>query len=273
MSSPQTAGRQARDAAHQATNSQAFDRLARLGLGCRGVLYALIGVIALQIAFGDGGGQEADKGGAITTMAGLPFGAVVLWIMTVGFVALALWQLSEALIGAGKTSDRAQAAGRVAVYVLIVFTLLSVLLAGDAKSEDKKSQDITASLLDLPFGRIIVGLVGLGLIALAIYWIHEGVTKKFWRELETGRMSVRARSVMEKLGVAGYTARGAIAGVAGFFIIQAAITHDPDKAGAIDATLRSFADTPAGPWLLAVVAAGLVLFAGYCFGEARWRRT
>ncbi|MGP3965133.1 DUF1206 domain-containing protein [Nonomuraea sp. 3N208] len=44
-------------------------------------------------------------------------------------------------------------------------------------------------------------------------------------------------------------------------------------AGGIDAALRRFADTPAGPWLLVVVARGLLLFAAYCFGESRWRRT
>jgi len=131
---------------------------------------------------------------------------------------------------------------------------------------------VTASLLDLPGGQLLVGAVGLGVIGLGGYWIYEGVTKKFLDDLHTGQMSARSRSLVEKLGIAGYTARGVIAALAGVFVIQAAITYDPDKAKGIDATLRSFADTPAGPWLLATVAAGLILFAGYCFCEARWRR-
>jgi hypothetical protein len=57
-----------------------MDKLARVGLVCRGVLYGLIGVLAVQIALGDGG-QEADKNGAIATVADLPFGAVLLWVM------------------------------------------------------------------------------------------------------------------------------------------------------------------------------------------------
>ncbi|MCG5216227.1 DUF1206 domain-containing protein [Streptosporangium sp. KLBMP 9127] len=273
MNSPARAGHQARATAHQAANSQALDRLARLGLACRGVLYALIGVLALQIAFGDGGGQEADKGGAISTVAELPFGAVILWIMVVGFAALALWQLSEAAIGRRETVDRAKSAGRTAVYVLIFVTLLAVLLSGGAGSEDKKSKDLTSTILDLPVGQVLVGLIGLGIIGLGVYWVHEGVTKKFREELNLGQMSPRARSTMERLGLAGYIARGVIAGVAGVFVIQAAIAYDPDKTKGIDATLRSFADTPVGPWLLVVIALGLVLFAGYCFGESRWRRT
>ncbi|MDF2705466.1 MAG: hypothetical protein K0R62_1118 [Nonomuraea muscovyensis] len=266
------AGRQATAAARRAVRHPMMDRLTRVGLACRGVLYALIGVLAVQIALG-GADEQADKGGAIATVAELPFGSVILWVMVAGFVALSLWQASEALFGGLKTLDRVEAVLRTGVYVLIVFTLLSVLLAGGAASEDKKSQDVTAKLLDLPGGPLIVGLIGLGVIGLGVYWVRSGLTKKFREDLDTGRMSPGAERTMEKLGTAGYLARGAIAGLAGVFVVQAALTADPDKAGGIDATLRAFAATPVGPWLLVAVALGVLLFAGYCFGEARWRRT
>jgi hypothetical protein len=63
-----------------------------------------------------------------------------------------------------------------------------------------------------------------------------------------------------------------IALAAGALIGKAALTYDPDKAAGIDGALKALADTPAGPWLLVVVAIGLVLFAVYCFAEARWHR-
>lgn len=271
MNSPQT---QVEGAARRAANSQTLDRLARVGLACRGVLYGLIGFLALQIAFGGGsGGKEADKTGAIETVAAQPFGTVLLWLMAVGFVALALWQLSEAVIGRSQVKDRVEAAARTVVYGLIVFTLLNLLLRGDSgDSMDKQSKDLTAKLMDLPGGQILVGLLGLGLIALGAYWIHKGWKKKFLQDLRTGEMPAKARDLAEKLGMAGYIARGVIAAVAGVFVIQAAITYDPDKAKGIDATLRSLAETPAGPWLLGIVALGLLLFAVYCFFEARWHR-
>ncbi|WP_043620067.1 DUF1206 domain-containing protein [Nonomuraea candida] len=273
MNTAQQAGYEAKAATRRATRSRPMAVLTRVGLACRGVLYALIGVVALQIGLGQGAGGEADKAGAITTLAGLPFGQALLWIMVAGFTALALWQASEALLGGGKALDRAESAARTVVYVLIVYTLWSVITSGEATSDDQKSQDITGKLLDLPGGPLIVGAVGLGLAALGVYWVHRGVTKGFREELDTGRMSPRAATAMDRLGVGGYVARGAIAGLAGIFVGYAAITHDADKAGGIDATLRQFAETPAGPWLLVVVALGVLLFAGYCFGEARWRRT
>jgi H+/Cl- antiporter ClcA len=78
--------------------------------------------------------------------------------------------------------------------------------------------------------------------------------------------------VVTVLGLVGYLARALVAGLAGVFLVHAAIQFDPDEAKGVDATLRSFADTPAGPWLLTAVAVGLLLFAGYCLAEARWRR-
>ncbi|MEV4163232.1 DUF1206 domain-containing protein [Nonomuraea dietziae] len=256
--------------ARRAADSPAMDKLARVGLVCRGVLYGLIGVLALQIAFGEGG-READKNGAISTVAELPFGAVILWIMVVGFAALTVWQACEAIFGSRRAKDRIESVSRVVVYAFICVALLTMLLSGESTSDDKASQDLTGKLLALPAGQVIVGAIGLGILALGVYWVRYGIKKEFRKQLRP--MPPRAGSVMDRLGLAGYIARGVIAGLAGVFVIQAAITFDSDKAGGIDATLRAFADTPAGPWLLVVVALGVLLFAGYCLGEARWRRT
>jgi hypothetical protein len=256
--------------ARKAAGSPAMDKLARIGLVCRGVMYGLIGVLAVQVAFGSGG-READRNGAISAVASLPFGAVILWVMVVGFAALTVWQASEAIFGAHRLKDRVEPVCRVFVYAFVCAALLTMLLTHKTGSDDQRAQDLTGKLLALPAGQVIVGTIGLGVIALGVYWVRYGVKKEFRKHLRP--MPPRTGSVMDRLGLAGYLARGMIAGLAGVFVIQAAVTFDADKAGGIDATLRAFADTPAGPWLLAVVAFGLVLFSGYCFGEARWRRT
>ncbi|GAA2397174.1 DUF1206 domain-containing protein [Nonomuraea africana] len=239
--------------------------LTRLGYAARGVLYLLIGIVALQIAFGSGG--EADKSGAIRIVAEQPFGVVVLWIMTVGLAALTVWQARETLSGRGRTRDRIESALRALFYALLVVSLLGLLLRGKpAASTDSQSQDATKALLDLPGGQVLVGIAALGLVALGAHWIHEGWTKKFMKDMTGGGETVR------RLGQAGYIARGVIAIAAGVLVGQAAITYDAGKAVGIDGALKSLADTPAGPWLLAAVAMGLVLFAMYCVAEARWHR-
>ncbi|MDH2426258.1 DUF1206 domain-containing protein [Sphaerisporangium sp. TRM90804] len=274
MNSVASAGQQAKGAAGKATRSRAFDRLARFGMACRGLVYALIGLLAMRIALG-GGGEEADKTGAVRTIAEQPFGTVVLWLLAIGFTALALWQLSEALMGGVlDVKERVEAGAHVVVYALFVFTLVSLLSGGGAgSSTDEKSKDLSATVMDWPGGQFIVGLVGLAIIGIGLYWIHEGVKKKFRRHLRTGEMNPKTRNIVEKLGMTGYVARGVVAIGVGVFTVSAAISFDPDEAKGIDATLRSFADTPFGPWLLVLVALGLLTFAAYCFCEARWRKT
>ena len=44
---------QAEGTAHQAANSGAMNMAARLGFLAKGLVYALIGLLAIQVAFGD----------------------------------------------------------------------------------------------------------------------------------------------------------------------------------------------------------------------------
>jgi hypothetical protein len=67
-------------------------------------------------------------------------------------------------------------------------------------------------------------------------------------------------------------ARGLVFVVAGGFVVRAAVTYRPSEAKGLDDTIRSFADTPAGPWLLVAVALGLALYGLFSFAMAVWRR-
>ncbi|NUT40854.1 MAG: DUF1206 domain-containing protein [Thermoactinospora sp.] len=270
MQTANEAGRKATGAARRATDNPWIDRLARVGFAARGVLYALIGLLALQIGPFSGSGEKADKSGAIHLVEQQPFGNFLLWVMTIGLAALAIWQVGEAVFSHHRTRDRVESAGRAAVYVLLVISMLGLLLKGkEASSTDKQSRDATSAILDLapPLGQILVALLGLGVIALGIYWIHEGWTAKFMRDMTGGGRWVR------RVGQAGYIARGVVAISAGVLIGKAAITYDAKDAVGIDGALKGLADAPAGPYLRVAVAVGLMLFAVYCFAEARWHRT
>ena len=250
--------------------------LARLGLAVRGVLYMLMGLLALQIAFGSGD-KEADNSGAVQTIASEPGGKFLLWLVVIGLAGLALWRLAEAAFGQAapdghKPSKRLTALGRGIFYTaLFITTLLFTLGAGDQKSSDSQSKDLTGQAMhDVPGGRWLVLLVGLGLIAAAAWMGWKALSEKDF--MEKLNVAGRAREIVEKLGMAGYAARSTVYAGIGVFLVYAAITFDPDKAKGIDGTLRELADTPVGPWLLALVALGLVLFGVYSCCEARWRR-
>lgn len=256
---------------------RAIEAAARWGLATRGVLYLLIGLLALRIAFGDRG-EQADRGGALQVLAQQPFGAALVWAVGVGLVCMALWRLSEAAFGAtgpDGTTARKRLAGavRAVFYGVVAYSVLSFAVGEEGSgSSDRQSQDVTARALDLPYGRWLVAAGGT-VVAVAGVWIAvRAIRRGFRKHLKTGAMSPRTRRTVEALGVCGGVARGAVFAVAGGFALSAARRYDPDKAKGIDDTLRTFAAMAAGPWLLVAVALGLALFGVFSFAMARWRR-
>jgi uncharacterized membrane protein YidH (DUF202 family) len=250
---------------------------ARAGFTARGVIYLLVGALALQIAFG-GTGRQADRGGALQELAQQPFGAVLLWALGVGLVGMALWRLSEVIFGSvGKDGrsprKRLMAAARCVFYVFVAYSVLSFAAGGhQSGSSDQQSRDATARVLEIPAGQWLVGAAGLGIVVAGGWIAVRAIRRKFHDKLRLGQMSHRARRLVDVTGVAGGAARGLVFAVAGVFAVRAAIDYAPDRAKGLDDTLRSLAETPLGPWLLACVAAGLVLFGVFSFAMARWRR-
>ncbi|MEU6344697.1 DUF1206 domain-containing protein [Streptomyces sp. NPDC046977] len=256
---------------------------ARAGLTARGVIYALTGVLALRIAF-DGSSQQADRGGAVAELAAQPLGGFLVWALTAGLAGMALWRLSEAAFGAagpdgGKASKRAQSAARAVFYGFVTYSVASFAVNGGSGgsgggaggSSDRTSKDVTAEVLGWPMGRWLVGAAGLVLVGAGGWIAVRAMMRRFRKHLRIGAMSPRTRRVVEALGVGGGTSRGVVFAAAGCFAVVAAVRFDPGRAKGLDDTLRTFRETPAGPWLLAAVAAGLVLFGLFSGAMARWR--
>ncbi|MEV7416223.1 DUF1206 domain-containing protein [Streptomyces sp. NPDC089919] len=250
---------------------------ARCGLVTRGVLYLLVGLLALRVAFGHSG-KEADRTGALAELADHPYGRVLVWAVGIGLVAMALWRLSEAVFGGTgpdgrKWSKRTASAGRFLFYVVAAYSALSFAAGrGGHRSGDEQSRDATARFLDLPAGPWLVGLAGAAIAVGGVVIAVSAVRLTFRKEMDTARLPEGVRRAVDVLGVVGGTARGAVFTAAGVFVCYAAVSYDPGKAKGLDDTLRTFAQTPAGPWLLVAVAVGLLLFGLFSWAQAAWRR-
>ena len=269
--------REAKYAGRRAANSHYVDWLARAGLTARGIIYALIGILAIEIAFGNSG-HRADQSGAVRVVASTPVGTLLLWLLVGGFIGMALWRLSEALYGAPgpdgrKAGARLIAGFKAVLYGFIAFGIMKYALGlGAPKSSDQQTVDLTSTAMREPGGRIIVGIVGVALIGAGAFLAWRAFVRKFVEEIKTGEMSRPTRRAVVALGWVGGIARGVVFSAAGLFLLIAAVTARAHQAKGIDATLRAFSKTPAGPWLLVVVALGLVIFGFYSLAEARWRR-
>jgi hypothetical protein len=260
--------------ARRASHSPVAHFLARAGLTARGIIYILVGWVAVLVALGDSS-READQTGALQLLVGKPYGLVSLWLLGIGFAAYALWRLSEAAFGVSGerpgAGPRLKSLGRAIIYAGLSYLTFTVI-AGTDRSQSGRQQDITATAMQHPAGRVLVGVVGLAVVACGIVLVVEGVRKKFMKYLQTGRMSTRTRRVVELLGVTGTIARGLVFALVGVLVIDAAVTHKASESGGIDKALLTLRDQPFGEFLMLLAALGLLVFGVYGLCEARWRK-
>jgi hypothetical protein len=240
-------------------------------------MYILIGWIAVEVAFNKSG-QQADRTGALHAIGATPVGGVLLWLLVIGFAGMALWRLAEAVYGspgsAGrKTSARLLALAKAVLYGVIAYGVLKYALgAGGPQSSDKQSVDLTATLMKYPGGRILVIVIGLAVIGGGAYLAYQAWRKEFRKDLQLGQLPAHIRRIVEWLGEFGGIARGIVFVTAGIFLVVAAAEAKPQQAKGLDSALRALAGTPLGPWLLVLVAIGLIMFGLFSCCEAKWLR-
>lgn len=251
-----------------------YEWLARAGLAARGVVYAVIAVLALKLALGDGG-KATNQKGALQTIAHGPFGKALLLLVAIGLAGYAIWRLVRAAIGHGPeqaddTKDRFSGAISGIAYAILCVTAVKILVGASSGSGTPKKA--TGGVLDWSGGRVLVVAAGVAMLGVAAYQAYKGIKRKFLDNSKTEEMSEKVERGFTVLGVAGHVARAVVFALIGYGLIHAAIAYDPNKAVGLDGALRKLAHASYGPVLLGVVAAGLLAFAVYSAADARYRK-
>jgi hypothetical protein len=249
---------------------------ARVGYAARAAVYAVIGVLALMLALGEGG-RATDPRGAVLEVARQPFGSVLLVLLGLGLLAFAVWRFVQAVLdveGKGR-SGKGLVARVVPAISGVIHASLALfafnLLRGHA-SRGGGTKSMTAELMSKPFGQVLVGAVGVAVIGFAVYQFRQVVKGKTLEKLSLTGLAARQRTWVERICKAGVLARAVVFLLVGIFFIQAAVDADPGEAGGLGEALGTLAAQPFGPWLLGLVALGLVAYAVYQLLEARYRR-
>lgn len=247
--------------AQELTHESRFLTLCRVGFLGRGLLYIMIGVLAL------GSGRTEDLTGALEYL-GRGSSRILLMIIAAGLATYALWRLADAAFGIenpgthGKAlRKRIAAAGVGTVYLFLSYKAVRILLAGRADTASAQQQ--ADSVLDLPGGAVVLGLIGAGFVIGGIVQIRKAAKCSFMRYLDH-----RARRpFVEWLGRAGYAARGVIFLTLGFLFARAALRGRSNEVGGMEQALDFFSDP-----VLTAMAVGLMLFGAFSMVEALFRR-
>jgi uncharacterized protein DUF1206 len=269
----------ARRKTEEAADSRAFRGLVRAGFVARGVTYAVVGALALALAAGAGtGGTPANQQGALALVDQGWLGMLALIVIGAGLLAYALWKLLLGIVGRGPEGgggtsgiDRlGNLAGGVA-YVVFFALVVRILVKGGGGSSSGPRHE-ASGVLGWPGGPALVGLGGGVLIAVSAYQIYDAVSGNFAEEAKTGRMGKRERELFLTLGRLGLTARALVFALIGYFLVRTAIDYNSKAAVGVDGALARLHHQALGPWLVGLVAVGLLVFAVFSFLEARYRR-
>jgi hypothetical protein len=263
-------------------------RVGRAGWFAKGVVYVIAGFLALSVsarasgwsssnAPRGSGGQEASPTGAIKTVAGSGGGTVLLWLLAAGMLLYVAWRVVSALLPGGTDAKAwVQRAGYLASAVIYTtFAISAIALARHATKApngNTKVTDLSASIMRHTAGRLVIGLVGLIVIAAGLYRIVKGVTVEVDDELDLSGLSSARIAWSRRLGAIGEVGRGIGIGLVGVFLLLSAINYDPGEATGLDGALRRLAVHTWGTIVVAVVGVGFVAYGIFCLVTFTRRR-
>lgn len=256
-------------------HSNWFEAAARAGFVARGIVYGLIGALAVALAVG-AGGQAASQQGALEAVARQPFGHALVVAIAIGLGGYALWRIVRASLGRGPEDTGDSLIDRVGGFGSgIVYTILcgiAVEIAAGREHGNGAVSHKTAGILGWPLGRELVGIAGVVLVVVGLYQGWRGVSRDFLDDQKVGKMSRRMRQLLVGIGVVGHVSRMVVFGLVGIFLVKAALEYDPRTAVGVGGALSKLLHQPAGNALLCVVAAGLVAFGLFSMIDARYHR-
>ena len=285
LASPKHGLAEAQGAARNAVRGQRriLAVIARTGYAARGVVYCLVGAGAVRGALGyrvEHRGPNATHEVLLMLWRG-PFGSILLCAMGAGLAAYAMWCFIRAIADPEWEGTQTRAIMRRIsfftgglVYSALVFWVMRVLAASigiaDSPGRDPGPKHWTATLMSYPLGRYAVMGVGTGLIVYSFTQIRS-VWDPRWLECDRRDLSPTAEKFVRGLGRFGFIARALVFAGIGSFCLVAALTFDARRAEGLSGTLIALRHQPAGPWLLGVVAIGLMAYGAYDLVLARYR--
>jgi hypothetical protein len=249
-------------------------RLARFGYLAKGIVYMLVGALAVRAAVGHD--EATGSRGALQELAGAPLGTAALAAIAVGLFGYVIWRAYTAIADPERDGPmhRVYAGGVAIFHIGIALAAARLALSGrDANpGGDSGARDWTATALGQPMGRWIVVAVAAAIIGWGIAQLVRAWKAKLDDQLELGRLQPRTRAWVKLSSRFGIAARGVVFMLVGFFLARAALAYDASHARDPGGALRSLEQQPAGAWLLAVVAAGLFAYGIYELLRAKYRR-
>jgi Domain of Unknown Function (DUF1206) len=247
----------------------------RVGFAAQGTCFLIIGILALELAFGSGG-RLTDPRGAFVVLAKGGWTRVLLVLLAIGFSCYSIWRFAQAIFdrgrmghGVGGLGRRAIQFGQGVLYALLAAAAVRVLAGVRAQGSPKRA---AAGVFGWPGGAAIVGAIGGAVAVIAVVNIYWGLSGRFMESLRHRRLGARNRQLLKLIGIVGFVALGFVLGVVSWFLLKSAIDFNAGKVVSLGGAMAELARADYGKWLLTAVAIGLSSYGVFGLLQARYHR-
>jgi len=258
-----------------------IEKFARFGYAAKGVVYVVVGALAAVAAFGNGGATTGSRG-ALQTIAHQPFGQVLLGVVALGLAGYAMWQFIRAIEDPeNEGADGKAIAKRVgffisgAIHFALVMYAISITFGtsgGGSGADDAGAKSWSAKAMSYPMGRWLVAAAGVGILCYGVWQLIRAFQANLDKRLRLGEIKPETRRFVVAVSRFGLASRGVVFAIIGVFLALAAYRENPNEARGLAGALRTLQEQPYGPWLLGIVAFGLIAYGIYEFVKARYRQ-
>jgi hypothetical protein len=257
-------------------STRVVQKLARFGCVSIGVVYNLVGLMALLSVLGISD-EDADEEGVMTIVENLPLGEVLLGGIILGLIGYIIWRIFEAITDPYEFGNHYKGlARRTGIglsgigYAIIAFGAAQILLGESGGDSEEDQQLLVSQVLEMPAGAWIVGAAGAITAFAGIVQFLFVAQKKYVRRVKFEKMSEGLKKTVHLLAWYGYIARGLLLLVIGYFILSAAILGDPQEVGDTDTAFDFIGEGWVGNILLSLVALGTMSYGFFMFIFARY---
>jgi len=254
-----------------------LEKFARFGLIAKGVVYLIIGTLALRLAVGVGG-ETTNAKGALESITTQPFGLFLLGLTAIGLVGYAFWKGIQAIQDPDHEGSHGKGLMKRVGYGLSCLAHLGLAIysaglifgspGGDGGSSSG-AQKWTAWLMSQPFGQWLVVAVGVAILIAGLNQLVSGFRGNLRKRMKVGEASEEQLTWLCRMGRCGMIARGVVFGLIGWFVIQAGFTANAAESGGTDKALNWLSSE--GPWVLGLTAAGLILYGCFQIALSKFR--
>jgi hypothetical protein len=270
-----------------ASEHPGFVKVGRAGWFAKGVVYVVAGILALLIASKASGwskspaagAQEASPTGALKTIAHSTGGPVLLGVLAIGMLLYAAWRVVSAFLP-GDTDAKGWLKRIGFIVSAVIYTTFAITAFGLATSKESTATTngnstvakTSGGIMQHGGGRLLIGAVGVIVIAVGLYRIVKGFKQDVNDELDLSSVPAERRRWTERLGAVGEVGRGLGIGLIGYFLLRAAVTYDPNQATGLDGALRTLVAKSGGLIIVLVVGVGFVAYGLFCLLTFTHRR-